>query len=214
MVVPSTVEWLGRVVDNLRNGNGVSVIRKNGEKIIRIEWLNLFNEPQILSALADVIADKCREKSYTPDAVASIETSGAKYGVATSIALGIPYFSIHKTRKIIFKEEVKMVSESPTEGRKVELYIDKNVASKFQRVLVVDDIRRTSKTIETVIELLRECGCEVEACFVIFDFKFAKHPWPRNIPQKNYHPLFVIEEVYDDGCCVLSGGEALSYITG
>ncbi|MDJ0269962.1 MAG: phosphoribosyltransferase [Aigarchaeota archaeon] len=203
---------LAEAIENLRQGNGVKIIQRGNHKILRIEWLNLFNAPQLLNALSEIIANECRIHGYKPDAVASIETSGAKYGVAVSLKMGIPYFSIHKVEKIIFLETICTESKSITEDRAVQLFIDRPIVSKFSRILLVDDIRRTSNTIDNAVNLLRKSGCEVEACFTILDFRFAGHPLPETLPPSRYHPLIIISEVYDDGRCVVELGEALKYL--
>ncbi|MEM3031839.1 MAG: hypothetical protein QXK39_02865 [Nitrososphaerota archaeon] len=103
---------LERLVDGLRSGSDVTVIERSGERLLRISWLNILNNPQYFQALAEVIASEISSRGYRPDAIASIETSGAKYGVAVSLETGLPYFSIHKSRKIIFKEPVSAASRS------------------------------------------------------------------------------------------------------
>lgn len=206
------VEWLREAYQNLIRGYGIRIVEKRGKRLVRVEWLNLVTEPRILQGIAYAVAEVCREKGYNPDAVSSIETSGAKYGVATSIALGIPYFSIHKLEKIIFTNTVSVKALSQTEGREVELFLDRDAISRFHNVILVDDIRRTSRTIDMAVELLQRCGCRVEACFTVFDFKFANHPLPSRISPDRYHPLFIISAVGDDGRCVVEGGEALRYV--
>jgi len=209
MGLTPAVEWLREAYHNLERGDGVRVIERGGRRLVRIEWLNLVTEPKILQSIAYVIAEVCRERNYSPDAVSSIETSGAKYGVAASMALGIPYFSIHKFEKIIFTSVASVTSHSQTEGREVRFFLDRDAVSRFKRIILVDDIRRTSRTIDLAIELLQSCGLQVEACFTVFDFKFAKHPLPSRIKPERYHPLFIISAVEQDGRCSVEGGEAL-----
>ncbi len=212
MGLTDATEWLKEAYHNLTHGNGIKIIERNGKRLVRIEWLNLVTEPRILQGIAHVIAEVCREKNYIPDAVSSIETSGAKYGVAASITLGVPYFSIHKFEKIIFTSTVSVKSHSQTEGREVEFFLDLDAVSRFKRVILVDDIRRTSRTIDMAIELLQRCGLSVEACFTIFDFKFANHPPPSKIHPEKYHPLFIISAIEQGGRCVVEAGEALKYL--
>ena len=206
------IKGLGEIFRSLKTARDISVIPRDGKKIVRIPWLNLFNDPVTLNALASVIDNECRERGYCPDAIASIETSGAKYGVATSLKMGIPYFSIHKFRKIIFLDTVVVKGRSITEDKEIELYLDKEIAERFNRVILVDDIRRTSRTIDSALELLEKCGCHVEACFTILDLKFAGHPLPSRIPADRYHPLFVISSIDEVGRCVIENGVALRYL--
>ncbi|MEM4416934.1 MAG: phosphoribosyltransferase, partial [Nitrososphaerota archaeon] len=164
--------------------------------------------------LAQVIASEIRSRGYRPEAVASIETSGAKYGVALSMATGLPYFSIHKSRKLVFQDTVEEAGTSVTESRDVRLYLDRQVASRFKSVVLVDDIRRSSKTLEAASNLLAACGVDIEACFVILDLAFAGHSPPSTIPRDRYHPLLVISSVDRMGRCTISEGVVLKHLEG
>jgi len=203
---------LAEAVESLQSGSGISVRQVEKEKVLRIEWLNLYNSPALLDDLAFVIADRSNMMGYRPDAIASIETSGAKYGVAVSLRMRVPYFSLHKVEKIIFQDVVQVENRSVTENRAIKLYVDRSVAAHFRKVLLVDDIRRTSSTIDAAVDLLQTCGCELEGCFVVLDFKFAGHPAPRNVSPDRYHPLLVLSQLDDAGRCVLDDGVALKYL--
>jgi len=205
---------ISSILNGLRTGKTVEVKLVGDKKILRITWLNIIHDPQVFSAIAKAIAEDVKQRGYVFDAVASVETSGAKYGVALSYQLNKPYFSIHKAGKIIFDEPVSMDQRSVTENRAVTLYVDRAVASRFRKVLLVDDIRRSSKTLETAAELLAKCGVEVEACYVILDLAFAGHPPPSNIPSDRYHALFVIEDVDDEGRCRVVDGLAVNLVDG
>ncbi|MEM0121532.1 MAG: phosphoribosyltransferase, partial [Thermoprotei archaeon] len=183
-----------------------------GEDILRIEWLNLYNQPEVLRALGDLFASWVLRLGYKPEAVVSIETSGAKYGVATSLSLGVPYVSLHKVDKLIFDEPISVESRSITEGRPLKLVGDKSIIGRFSRVVLVDDIRRTSHTIDSAVELIEKCGSSVSACFVVLDFKFAGHPYPKKIRDETFHSLFEVSSVNDSGKCGVSGGLALKYL--
>ncbi len=199
------------IIDSLKKGEGIEVKKVGRTRILRIEWLNLYNRPEVLDAIGRLIAYWIKKLGYKPDAIVSIETSGAKYGVSTSLHAGIPYFSLHKIDKVIFDDPVYVESRSVTESRALKLYADKTVVSKFERIVLVDDIRRTSRTIDSAVELIEKCGSKVEACFVMLDFKFAGHPYPRKLKKDRFHPLFIISSVKDDGSCTIRDGLAVKY---
>lgn len=197
---------LQNLLKGLRTGVDVEVIPAEGKKILRISWLNVVHEPQIFRAIAKLVKMHAAKMGYDADAVASVETSGAKYGLALANELGKPYFSIHKARKLIFQQPVAAEGFSVTESKPVTLHLDKAVASQFRNVFLIDDVRRTSSTINTAAALLNECGVHVTACYVIIDLAFAGHPRPDMIPRDRYHPLFVISSVDDEGRCVVDEG--------
>ncbi|MCS7133261.1 MAG: phosphoribosyltransferase family protein [Candidatus Caldarchaeum sp.] len=213
MAESAHLQTLSNLLEGLRTGKSVRVIPAGGRRILRISWLNVVHDPQIFQAIAKLIKTHVTAMGYQADAVASIETSGAKYGLATSYELGVPYFSIHKTAKIIFEQPITAEGISITENKPTSLYIDKSVASKFGKVILIDDVRRTSTTINTAVELLRECGTTVTACYVIIDLAFAGYPRPNNIPSNLYHPLFVISSVDESGRCVVDEGLVWSFLS-
>ena len=101
------IKGLTRVVDMLEKGEGVKVIKSGSKIILRVEWLNLYVDPEILFALSScIVLDAVINKGLAFDAVTSIETSGAKYGVAVALISGRPYFSLHKVEKITFEEPI------------------------------------------------------------------------------------------------------------
>ncbi len=190
----------------LEEGEDVSVLERGGERVLRVEWLNLYNEPSILYAIAGCILWDSERLGLNYDAVVSIETSGAKYGVALALLSSKPYFSLHKVEKIVFENPISAESYSVTESTPTRLYVDRSVATRFRRIILVDDIRRSSRTINTAVELLEKSMCVVEACYVVLDLAFAGHPPPQHV---HYRPLYVIDDVDEDGRAELGGGICL-----
>ena len=206
---------LKQVYTDLLKGNGITVRQQGSERKVRIAWLNLYNEPNILRELVEVIHAEADKHGYAPDSILSVETSGAKYGVATSLRFNLPYVSIHRYDKIIFEDPVSVESVTQTEaGRNnFRLYVDRSVMRLFKRPLFVDDIRRTSRTMGNSIRLAKACEASVECSFVIFDFSFAGHPLPSEMTVDRYHPLFIISEINDEGRCVVDDKSlALKYM--
>ncbi|MCS6769124.1 MAG: phosphoribosyltransferase family protein [Candidatus Caldarchaeum sp.] len=203
------LQILESLVEGLRTGSSVKVLRRGEERILRISWLNIVHDPETYRALAKTVALDVAQRGYVFDAVASIETSGAKYGVAVSYELNKPYFSIYKSGKVVFEKPVAVSERSFTEGREVLLHLDESAVSGFKRVLLIDDIRRSSRTINAAVGLLKKCGLDVVGCYVILDLAFAGFPKPSEIP---YHPLFVVVDVDEEGRCVVSNGLVLRFI--
>ncbi|MEM1943665.1 MAG: phosphoribosyltransferase family protein [Candidatus Caldarchaeum sp.] len=203
------LKTLSTLVEGLRTGSSVKVFRRGEERILRISWLNIVHDPEVYRALARCISLDVASRGYVFDAVASVETSGAKYGVAVSYELNKPYFSIYKGFKVVFESPVSVVERSATEGRDVALHLDGSAVSGFSNVLLIDDIRRSSKTLNAAVGLLERCGLKVVGCYVILDLAFAGFPPPSKIPADKYHSLFVVDEVDESGRCRVSDGVAL-----
>jgi len=157
-----SLETVSKILWSLRTGSGIKIKDVGGESILRIEWLNLYNHPDVLGSLGELFAHWIVKLGYSPDAIVSMETSGAKYG-----------------------------------GRKV---------------VIVDDIRRTSHTIDSAVEVIEKCGSSVESCFVVLDFKFAGHPYPRRIRREVFHSLFEVSSISRTGECEVNAGLAVRYL--
>jgi adenine/guanine phosphoribosyltransferase-like PRPP-binding protein len=208
---PNT-QTVSNILWNLRSGSGIKIKDVGGESILRIEWLNLYNHPDVLGSLGELFAHWIVKLGYKPDAIVSIETSGAKYGVATSLSLGVPYVSLHKGDKLIFDDPVSVESRSVTESRPLKLFGDKSIIGRFRKVVIVDDIRRTSHTIDSAVEVIEKCGSVVESCFVVLDFKFAGHPYPRRVRGGAFHSLFEVSSISRRGECEVNDGLAVRYL--
>ena len=171
-----------------------------------------YNHPDVLGSLGELFAHWIVKLGYSPDAIVSMETSGAKYGVATSLSLGLPYVSLYKGDKLIFDDPVSVESRSVTESRPLKLFGDKSIIARFKKVVIVDDIRRTSHTIDSAVEVIEKCGSSVESCFVVLDFKFAGHPYPRRIRREVFHSLFEVSSISRTGECEVNAGLAVRYL--
>ncbi|MGC8555512.1 MAG: phosphoribosyltransferase family protein [Conexivisphaera sp.] len=194
---------LGEVLRRLSSGSGVRVVRAGGERILRIAWLNLYNEPAVLRAVARLIVEDASLRGLAYDAVSSIETSGAKYGIAVSLESGVPYFSIHKVEKVIFEDPVSVESESITEARPSRLFVDRPIARAFPRVLLVDDIVRSSRTAEAASRLLRAAGSSIVGCYAVLDLRIARRG---GSPCRS---LVAVDDVDESGRLHVVGGLAV-----
>lgn len=205
-------EEVARLIEMLKSGKGINIRSMNNKKILRIEWFNLIYSPSIVLTVSKLLSYWIDKLSLFPDAISSIETSGAKFALVTSLLLNLPYFSIYKSEKITFKKPKSIKSTSITQGKEVRLVVDEEVVKKFKRIVLIDDIRRTSGTFSSAIDLLNSCGSFVEACFSVLDFGFSSRETPIKIKDCKYYSLFIISEVYGEGKCEVKGGLALDYL--
>lgn len=203
---------LNKILEMLERGEGVEVILRNECKILRIEWFNLLYFPSIVSALGSFLANFIEELKLYPDAISSIETSGSKFGLVASLYLNVPFFPIQKNEKITFKLPVSISSRSVTQEKTVNLFVDREIVKKFKRIILIDDIRRTSGTLSSAVHLIEYCGSKVVACFSILDFKFSSGKVPETIEGCKYYPLIIISEISEDGKCKIEDGFLVNYL--
>ncbi|MBO3758027.1 MAG: phosphoribosyltransferase [Thermoproteota archaeon] len=205
-------EEVAKLVEMLRDGTGIEVKKVNSKKILRIEWFNLVYFPTIVLTISKLLYYWILKLNLVSDAISSIETSGTKYALTTSIFLNLPFFPIYKSEKITFKKSRSVSSASVTQNKEVNLVTDEEIVKKFKRIILIDDIRRTSRTFSSAISLINSCGSKVEACFSILDFKFSSDELLTSIDGCKYYSLFIISEVYEDGKCNVKEGLALDYL--
>jgi len=74
--------------------------------------------------------------------------------------------------------------------------------ARFPRVLLVDDIRRSSTTVNVAARLLERAGSSVQACYTVLDLAFAGYPVPTRVL---YRPLLVVRSVSGDRLAVSRG---------
>jgi adenine/guanine phosphoribosyltransferase-like PRPP-binding protein len=205
---------VARLIEMLRNGKGIEVRSMGDKRILRIEWFNLIYSSSVVLTISKLLSYWINKLGLFPEAISSIETSGTKFALVTSLLLDLPFFSIYKSEKVTFRKPKSTKSISITQNKEVSLVVDEEVVKKFKKVVLIDDIRRTSGTIISAIGLLNSCGSSVGACFSILDFKFSSHEVPTRINNCRYYPLFIISKVYDDGKCEVEDGLALDYLSG
>jgi len=95
------------------------------------------------------------------DKVLTVATDGIPLAVSAALALNAE-LAIAKQYRDVYEEEFyesTLVLDDPP--RKVTLYLPKNMLRRGERVLIVDDIARTGRTIRSLLEICRKADAQV-----------------------------------------------------
>jgi len=189
-------EW----AEELTNGVGVRVVSRENENFFQVEKLNREIYPRITAGTAVVVQKHLLESGILDsiNKVCSTETSGPKYSVPLSIALDLRHFSIHQYWRGNLVDPVYVESRSPSRNEPTRLWLDRDI-SRGSRVVYLDDITRSYRTISDSIDLLRKGEAEIRAIYSIFLWDFVPHPYVGKVPKEIYHPLFVVRNISPEG---------------
>lgn len=189
-------EW----AEELANGIGVRVVSRENENFFQIEKLNREIHPRITAGTAVVVQKHLQESGVLGyiDKVCSTETSGPKYSIPLSIALDLRHFSIHQYNRGNLVDPIYVESYSPSRNEPTRLWMDRAV-SRGSKVVYLDDITRSYRTIRDSLELLRKGDAEARAIYSIFLWDFVPHPQIDDVPLEIYHPLFIVRNISPEG---------------
>lgn len=117
--------------------------------------------------LSGAIIQEFRERlqGVKIDAIAGVESRGFLFGMALSIAMGVPFLTIRKKGKL----PAETISHAyALEYGEAEIEIHKGSVKSGWNVLIHDDLLATGGTAKAAAELIIQMGAEVAAfAFVI-----------------------------------------------
>jgi len=127
-----------------------------------IDTSELLHYPSLLRLAMEPILSKFGRV----DKVFSIATNGVPFATMASMILGKPLLVAKKHKDSIYLEYLE---ESMKEADSVvtNVYVRKNFVSKDDRILIVDDVMKTGKTIRSSISLISKGGGTVAGILLI-----------------------------------------------
>jgi adenine/guanine phosphoribosyltransferase-like PRPP-binding protein len=134
------------------------------KKVIRvyesfIDFNKIITDSDILKLYARRVKYLFSDLSITK--VLTAATDGVPLAVSAALALNAD-LAIAKQYRDVFEDdfyESTYIVESPP--RKVTLYVPKSILGKNDRVLIVDDIVRSGRTIEALVNICRQAEAQV-----------------------------------------------------
>ena len=160
-LLPS-VETAKKIVSKLESVLSLEdILRRN---IRCLEGYCNFTELVLSSSVLKLYARRVRQKfgGQGVNKVLTAATDGVPLAVAAALALGAE-LAIAKQYRDVFVEEFyesTLILEDPP--RKVTLYLPRNILKRGDKILIVDDIVRTGRTVQALIDMCRKA----DACVV------------------------------------------------
>jgi orotate phosphoribosyltransferase len=108
--------------------------------------------PDILDKISALFHEKIQQKKLEFDRIACVELGGVPLAVSLSLKTGKPYLIFRKKKK-----DYGMTTDRIGELRNGD------------RVLVIEDVTTTGSSALSVVERVREHGCEISGVLVVVD---------------------------------------------
>ncbi len=105
--------------------------------------------------------------------VLTAEISGIAPALMTALALGVPIVYARKTKPITMPERIyTRTAPSHTKGHEVALMVSPEFLGPGDRVLIVDDFLATGKTIDALVQIVRDAGAELVGIGAVIEKTF------------------------------------------
>jgi adenine phosphoribosyltransferase len=124
-----------------------------------------------LAAVIDALAAAGRDAEGNPviDKVVGMESRGFIFGAPVAVALGAGFVPVRKPGKL--PAATHTVSYTLEYGE-ATLEVQANEIVPGDRVLIVDDVLATGGAAAATVDLIRQCGAEVQGVAVVLELSF------------------------------------------
>lgn len=117
----------------------------------------ILSYPEIREQLKHELTNACQNISEDLDAIVGVATAGIPHATLVADSLNLPLVYVRSSPKA-------HGTENKVEGR----------LKKGQRVVVIEDLISTGRSSISVVEALREIGCQVQKLTAIFTYEFDR----------------------------------------
>ncbi len=179
--------------------------RNMGRGILKVDsFVNHQVDAALMQEAGQALAARFAEESVTK--VLTAEISGIAPALMTALALRVPIVYARKTKPITMPEDIYIrTAPSHTKGQEVALMVSPEFLQPGDRVLIVDDFLATGKTIDALVQIVRDAGAELVGIGAVIEKTFeggraalARHGIP-------VHALVAIASM-DDGKITFANG--------
>ncbi|BFH73318.1 phosphoribosyltransferase family protein [Sulfurisphaera javensis] len=152
-----------------------------------IDTSGLLFYPNLLKILIEIYYHRFFEtKNITK--IVTVAVNGIPFATLTAEALAKPLVIIKKHKDSIF---IDYIDESlkESDGVVTSIFLRKDYIVKSDKILIIDDVIRSGKTIITASKLVKKAGADVVGALVIAT---VGNEWTRYINNIIVKPLFVL----------------------
>jgi xanthine phosphoribosyltransferase len=144
-----------------------------GDGIIKVDsFMNHQIDPGLMQSIGLEFA--CRFKHTSPNKILTAETSGIAPALFAAVSLGIPIVFARKHQPITMLQDPYSASTfSPTHKSAIDLIVSKEYLLPNDRVLIIDDVLASGKTIQTLVSLIKQCNATVVGIGIVIDKLYA-----------------------------------------
>ncbi|MBX9669047.1 MAG: xanthine phosphoribosyltransferase [Candidatus Obscuribacterales bacterium] len=188
-------------------------IRKDGKHlgkgVLKVDnFMNHQIDPILMKQIGDEFAKRFKDVNATK--ILTAETSGIAPALVVAIALELPLVFARKKRPITMGggEPFRQVAPSPTKGGEVELIVSTEYLGPQDKVLIIDDFLATAKTLQALVQLVKEAGAELVGIGAVIEKSFQGGRDAIGTSGIKIESLAVIESF--DGDTIIFEGEKIA----
>ena len=179
--------------------------RNMGRGILKVDsFVNHQVDAALMHEAGQELAQRFADEGVTK--VLTAEISGIAPALMTALALGVPIVYARKTKPITMPENIYVrTAPSHTKGHEVALMVSPEFLRPGDRVLIVDDFLATGKTIDALVQIVRDAGAELVGIGAVIEKTFEGGRaalQPHSIP---IHALVTITSM-EDGKITFANG--------
>ncbi len=128
-------------------------------------------------------------KEYEPTLIMSVEVDGIPLAIATAEYFDSKIVIVKRRREAGFKDYIEYTMVSRDLPVLTTLYAPRELFSKDDRVLIVDDLLRSGRTCKALIEIARSAGVELVGVFAVIA---VGEEWKNTIGDVRVHVVYSI----------------------
>ncbi|MBC7258607.1 MAG: xanthine phosphoribosyltransferase [Chloroflexi bacterium] len=146
--------------------------RNMGRGILKVDsFVNHQVDAALMYQAGQALARRFVDQGVTK--VLTAEISGIAPALMTALALGVPIVYARKTKPITMPEQIYVrTAPSHTKGHEVALMVSPEFLGPGDRVLIVDDFLATGKTIDALVQIVRDAGAELVGIGAVIEKTF------------------------------------------
>jgi xanthine phosphoribosyltransferase len=146
--------------------------RNMGRGILKVDsFVNHQVDAELMYEAGQELANRFAGDSVTK--VLTAEISGIAPALMTALALQVPIVYARKTKPITMPEKIFVrTAPSHTKGHEVSLMVSPEFLRKGDRILIVDDFLATGKTINALVQIVRDSGAELVGIGAVIEKTF------------------------------------------
>lgn len=146
--------------------------RNMGRGILKVDsFVNHQVDAALMYEAGQALAHRFANLGVTK--VLTAEISGIAPALMTALALGVPIVYARKTKPITMPETIYVrTAPSHTKGQEVALMVSPEFLGPGDRVLIVDDFLATGKTIDALVQIVRDAGAELVGIGAVIEKTF------------------------------------------
>lgn len=130
-----------------------------------INLAQVIHDPYTLRRAAEEVYIKFSNRNISK--ILTVATDGIPIATAIATTFGIPLVVAKNVKEVGFKDFIEETYTALSPVATISLYIPTNLVKRGERILLVDDMARTGRTLQALINLARKAKAIIEGIFIL-----------------------------------------------